>query len=88
MDSSFVGGLGTSSEDAEIIRATVAMAHALGLDVVAEGVETALQADRLAELDVDRGQGWLFGRPVPPEELPFTAPVSAAARAVAQVDHR
>jgi len=45
------------------------MAHALGLRVVAEGIETPAQRAFLAELRVDFGQGYLFSRPVPATEL-------------------
>jgi predicted signal transduction protein with EAL and GGDEF domain len=41
-----------------------AFAHALGLEVTAEGIETRVQLDRLAELGCDRGQGYLIGRPI------------------------
>ncbi len=65
IDRSFVAGMVDSPADEEIIRAATAMAHALRLSVVAEGVETVAQRDLLARLGVDRGQGWLYGRPAP-----------------------
>jgi sensor c-di-GMP phosphodiesterase-like protein len=46
------------------VRAVVAMSHALGLSIVAEGVETRKQRDALAEIGVSLGQGWLWGRAV------------------------
>jgi EAL domain-containing protein (putative c-di-GMP-specific phosphodiesterase class I) len=52
-----------------IVRATVAMAHGLGLRVVAEGVETERQLLGLREVDCDEAQGFLFGRAIPPEEI-------------------
>ena len=64
IDRSFVAGMVDSPADEEIIRAATAMAHALRLSVVAEGVETVAQRDLLARLGVDHGQGWLYGRPV------------------------
>ncbi len=64
IDRSFVAGMVDSAADEEIIRAATAMAHALRLSVVAEGIETLAQRDLLAALGVDRGQGWLYGRPV------------------------
>lgn len=64
IDRSFVAGLVDSAADEAIIRAATAMAHALRLTVVAEGIETAAQRDKLALLGVDRGQGWYYGRPV------------------------
>src|SRR3712207_9450478 len=46
-----------------ILRSIVGMAHVLGLDVVAEGVETAEQDARLRAIGCSFGQGWLYGRP-------------------------
>jgi sensor c-di-GMP phosphodiesterase-like protein len=45
------------------------MCHALGLTVIAEGVETRVQRDALAAVGVTRGQGWLWGPAVPPDEF-------------------
>ena len=69
IDRSFVSGLGTSTEDEEIVRAVVAMSTALTLSIVAEGVETAKQRDALAAVGVTQGQGWLWGRAVSPAEF-------------------
>ncbi len=69
IDRSFVTGLGLSAPDDEIVRAVVTMSHALGLSVIAEGVETRLQRDALAAVGVTRGQGWLWGPAVPPAEF-------------------
>ena len=69
IDRGFVDGLGQDAEDEEIVRAVVAMSSALGLSVVAEGVETTVQRDLLGELGVSLGQGWLWGRAVPAEEF-------------------
>jgi diguanylate cyclase len=52
-----------------LLEAMVTLGHRVGLSVTAEGVETAAQADRLRRLGCDLAQGWLFGRPVPPEEM-------------------
>jgi diguanylate cyclase (GGDEF)-like protein len=52
-----------------LLEAMVAVGHRVGLSVTAEGVETPAQADRLRRLGCDLAQGWLFGRPVPPEDL-------------------
>ena len=65
IDRSFVAGLTTRPEDHAIVRATAAMAQALGLDVVAEGIETKEQSQSLVELGITRGQGWWLGRPLP-----------------------
>ncbi|WP_460392371.1 putative bifunctional diguanylate cyclase/phosphodiesterase [Actinophytocola sediminis] len=69
---SFVEGLRADepdSVDAQIVRALVSLAHTLKLDVVAEGVETRDQADRLTALGCDSAQGWLYAKPGPPEEI-------------------
>jgi diguanylate cyclase len=68
IDRSFVTDVATRSEDRAIVRATVAMADALGLTVVAEGIETEEQRDALVGLQISRGQGWFFGRPVQADE--------------------
>jgi diguanylate cyclase (GGDEF)-like protein/PAS domain S-box-containing protein len=65
IDRSFVAGLGLESEDNTIVAAVVRLGQALGLTVVAEGIESPLQLLRLRELGCDRGQGYLFGRPRP-----------------------
>ncbi len=65
IDRSFVAGLGIESEDSTIVEAVVRLGQALGLNVVAEGIESPLQLARLRELGCDRGQGYLFGRPRP-----------------------
>jgi diguanylate cyclase (GGDEF)-like protein/PAS domain S-box-containing protein len=67
VDRSFVNGLGIDAEDSTIVEAVVKLGHSLGLQVVAEGVETPLQLARLREIGCDRGQGYLFGRPRPAE---------------------
>jgi diguanylate cyclase (GGDEF)-like protein len=69
IDRSFVSGLGTSDQDEEIVRAVVAMSNALGLSIVAEGVETRPQRDALAAVGVTQGQGWLWGPAVTPAEF-------------------
>ncbi len=65
IDRSFVTGLGLEADDTSIVEAVVRLGHSLGLTVVAEGVETPLQLNRLRELGCDKGQGYLFGRPRP-----------------------
>jgi diguanylate cyclase (GGDEF)-like protein len=64
IDRSFVAGI-EEVADRAIVDAVIAMAHGLGIGVVAEGIETAGQAARLRELGCDLGQGYLFSRPVP-----------------------
>jgi diguanylate cyclase (GGDEF)-like protein len=67
-----------------ILASLVSLAHTLGLTVTAEGVETPEQADRLRAIGCDAAQGWLFGRPGPPEQIAAAvapAPVSPATTA-------
>ena len=68
IDRSFVRELPGHAGDAAIVRAIVSMAGALGLKVVAEGVETAAQRRFLQSIGVDFGQGYWFGRPMPAEQ--------------------
>jgi diguanylate cyclase (GGDEF)-like protein/PAS domain S-box-containing protein len=65
IDKSFVAGLGIESDDTTIVEAVVRLGQSLNLSVVAEGLESPLQLQRLRELGCDRGQGYLFGRPRP-----------------------
>ena len=67
VDRALVEGVGRSSDDTAIVTAVTEMAHALELDVVAEGVESEPQADALRVLGCDRAQGYFFGRPEVPE---------------------
>lgn len=65
IDRSFVQGLGADRRDSALVGAVVTMALELGLDVVAEGVETAEQFAQLERLGCQQAQGYLFGRPGP-----------------------
>ncbi|HTW09841.1 MAG TPA: EAL domain-containing protein, partial [Acidimicrobiales bacterium] len=67
IDRSFAGQIGRQPRDRQIVAAVTAMAHALGMNVVAEGIETSLQLEALTGLECDQGQGFLFARPLPPE---------------------
>ena len=73
VDRSFVSALGDpdsrgSSDDEAIVRAVRGMAQALNLSVVAEGVETEAQRDVLRGLGCTYAQGWLFGKPMLPDD--------------------
>ena len=65
LDRSFVTDIETDANDAAICTATIALGHSLGLEIVAEGVETEAQRDFLAKLGCDMLQGYLFSRPMP-----------------------
>jgi diguanylate cyclase (GGDEF)-like protein len=69
IDQSFVRNLEPVSEDLVLCEAIIAMAHKLGIKVIAEGVETAGQRDLLAAAGCDYAQGYLFSRPVPAGEF-------------------
>lgn len=69
VDRSFIHNLGVGKLDATLITTIVAMAKILGLKVVAVGVETESQKGFMTELDCDAGQGFLFAKPMPAEEL-------------------
>ncbi len=65
IDRAFVDGLDKSSESAAIVKAVIALADALGLACIAEGVETQKQREILDDLGCNLAQGFLFGRPLP-----------------------
>ena len=69
IDRSFVAGMAANSPDSALVAAAIAMGRALDMQVVAEGIETAEQVTDLRELACPLGQGYLFARPLPPEEL-------------------
>ena len=79
VDRSFVDGLGTEPEDSAVVAAILSLAHALGLHVVAEGVETPLQANQLIALGCPVAQGFLWSPAVPAGELPGLAELGTAA---------
>lgn len=69
IDRSFVSQSDTSVHHRVLIEATVRVAHSLGMDVVAEGIETSAQAAVVWEADCDKAQGYLFSRPLVYEDL-------------------
>lgn len=73
IDQGFIAGLPDDEDDAAITRAIIALAHSLGLAVVAEGIESPAQAALLARYGCGLGQGYWFGRPLPAAELDWRA---------------
>ncbi|MGB3570518.1 MAG: EAL domain-containing protein, partial [Phormidesmis sp.] len=66
VDQSFVGRMEEKTkEDSEIVKTIISLGHQLGMDVIAEGIETAAQLQRLRELSCNYGQGYFFAKPVP-----------------------
>jgi diguanylate cyclase (GGDEF)-like protein len=70
VDRTFINDITTDPDDAAITLATIEMAHTLKLEVIAEGVETQAQLEFLVKHNCDLYQGYLFSRPIPPEEVP------------------
>jgi EAL domain-containing protein (putative c-di-GMP-specific phosphodiesterase class I) len=71
IDRAFTSTMLTSPQSTKIVRSSIDLAHSLGMDVVAEGIETEEVRARLLELKCNFGQGWLFGKPA---ELKNIAP--------------
>jgi diguanylate cyclase len=69
IDKGFIAGVGRDPVDEALVRATIDMAHALGLTVVAEGLETREQFDFLRKAGCDIGQGFLFSKPLSVEGM-------------------
>ncbi len=68
IDRSFVGRMGPGEENSEIVQTIVQLAHNLGMEVTAEGVETYEQHNKLLSLSCEYGQGYFFSKPVDSEE--------------------
>ena len=83
IDQSFIRNLSTDANDAAIVRAIVTLGKSLGLEIVAEGVETAEQLARLRAEGCDEVQGYYFGKPMPAEKfialLDCSVPLAASA---------
>ncbi len=69
IDRSFVTPMLTDESDAVIVRSTIELGHALGLQVIAEGVEDASTLARLEQIGCDRAQGHFFSKPIPPNDF-------------------
>jgi diguanylate cyclase (GGDEF)-like protein/PAS domain S-box-containing protein len=69
IDRAFVDGLGRDEQDIAIVNSVVNLAKTLNLSVTAEGIETAVQEAHLRSVGCERGQGYLFARPLPPETM-------------------
>lgn len=69
IDRSFIGGVTELERDAAITRATIALAHSLNKNVIAEGVEKWEQAEFLRAHQAEYAQGWFYAKPMPIEEL-------------------
>jgi EAL domain-containing protein (putative c-di-GMP-specific phosphodiesterase class I) len=78
VDRSFVSSMTDKRESRKIVAAIVGLGHSLGLNTVAEGVETEEQAAMLLRLGCKMGQGWLYGRPLTADRIPEV--VTAASR--------
>jgi EAL domain-containing protein (putative c-di-GMP-specific phosphodiesterase class I) len=65
IDRSFVSRAAVVEEDAVVVQATTRLAHGLGLHVVAEGIETAVTWNAIADMACDSAQGWHIARPMP-----------------------
>lgn len=71
MDRHFIASVATNNRAAAVVRAVIELTHNLGITVVAEGVEDAETADWLRRHGCDIGQGYHFGRPVDPDQIPL-----------------
>lgn len=69
LDQRFVSGLGSDPTDLGIARAVVELAHSMGRECIAEGVETSAQYQELRDLGIRAYQGWLFSHPLPADEF-------------------
>ncbi len=69
IDQSFVRGIPADEQDSAIVKAIIAMAHALGLKTIAEGIEDESQANALKIYGCQQGQGYMYARPLSEEKF-------------------
>ncbi len=84
IDRCFIRDIATSSRDRALVNSILGLGRALGLEVVAEGIETQEQATALLECGCHYGQGFLYSHPVPPRLLPAIAQELSSCRAAVQ----
>jgi EAL domain-containing protein (putative c-di-GMP-specific phosphodiesterase class I) len=77
LDRCFVSGIGADPREEQLIEIMISLAHRIGARVVAEGVEQPEQMEWLKRAGCDFVQGYLIGRPVPPEDVPGATPATA-----------
>jgi diguanylate cyclase (GGDEF)-like protein len=84
LDRTFISGLVGADRDRELdlVRSTIELGHAMGLRIVAEGIEDKATLDLLSDLGCDFAQGYCISRPKPPGELAFRSKLGAAAARV------
>jgi predicted signal transduction protein with EAL and GGDEF domain len=70
IDQSFIKAVGEEVEDTAIVQMIIDLAHTLGMEVIAEGVESKGQTEQLKEMGCDLAQGYHFAKPLPPEAVP------------------
>ncbi|MFQ3584442.1 MAG: EAL domain-containing protein, partial [Cyanobacteriota bacterium] len=68
IDRSFISRIGPNGENAETIRMIITLAHSLGMDVIAEGIETLQQLHLIKLLNCEYGQGYFFAKPLKPAD--------------------
>ena len=71
IDRSFIGAIGQDDRKHKIVQSILLLGKGLGIEVVAEGVETEQQAEALLKLGCERAQGYYFSKPMPLEQLSF-----------------
>jgi EAL domain-containing protein (putative c-di-GMP-specific phosphodiesterase class I) len=80
VDQTLTKQMATDKKSAAIVRTIISLGKDLGLTVIAEGVETAEQLEMLRNLGCDQAQGFLLGRPLPPDETYMAGPAERAAQ--------